>query len=68
MKNLFLIKKKLTHKMINCLKVLTENNNEKIQLISDIRVNKLSYYMIPVRKCNYNILAIYLKEVKSITS
>jgi len=68
MKNLFLIKKKLTRRMINCLKVLTENNNEKIQLISDIRINKLSYYMIPVRKCNYNILAVYLKEVKSITS
>jgi len=68
MKNLFLIKKKLTRRMINCLKVLTENNNEKIQLISDIRINKLSYYMIPVRKCNYNILAIHLKEVKSITN
>ena len=68
MENLFLIKKKLTPKMRNAIKVKTNNINEKRQVIKTIRDLHYSYYMIPIKKINTINLAIALSEVKSITS
>ena len=66
MSNLFLIKKKLTPKMINCFKVKTNNDNEKRHVIKTVRQLGYSYYMIPIKKINFVNLALMLNEIRSI--
>ena len=66
MKNLFLIKKRLTRKMINSVKCVTHNEKEKHQVIKTIRSLKYSYYMLPINKINFVNIALMLNEVKSI--
>ena len=66
MNNLFLIKKRLTHKMINSVKVISHNEKEKHQIIKTIRSLKYSYYMLPINKINFVNIALMLNEVKSI--
>lgn len=66
MENLFFIKKKLSPKMLNSIKVKTKNEKEKRQVIDTIRSLKFSYYMIPICKQNFITLALMLKEVRSI--
>ena len=68
MSDLFLIKKKLTKKMRNCIKVKTNNDQEKRQVIKTIRDLKYSYYMIPIKKINFINIALMLNEVRSIKS
>ena len=67
MHNLFLIKKKLTPKMKNAVRVKTNNESEKRQVINTVRSLKYSYYMIPITKVNFINIALMLNEVKSIT-
>ena len=66
MNNLFLIKKRLTHKMINSVKVISHNEKEKRQVIETVRQLKYSYYMLPINKINFVNIALMLNEVKSI--
>ena len=66
MNNLFLIKKRLTRKMINSIKVISHNEKEKHQVIKTIRSLKYSYYMIPINKINFVNIALMLNEVKSV--
>ena len=68
MENLFLIKKRLTRKMINSVKVISHNEKEKRQVIKTIRDLKYSYYMIPIKKINFINIAVMLNEVRSIKS
>ena len=65
MKNLFLIKKRLTRKMINSVKVISYNEKEKHQVIETVRQLKYSYYMLPINKINFVNIALMLNEVKS---
>ena len=67
MKNLFIIQKRLNKRIKNALKILTENQVEKDNLIYDIRKNHLQYYMIPISHINRNRLALVFNQVKSIT-
>ena len=66
MKNLFLIKKRLTRKMVNSVKCVTHTEKEKRQVIETIRQLKYSYYMLPINKINFVNIALMLNEVKSI--
>ena len=66
MNNLFLIKKRLTRKMINSVKVISHNEKEKRQVIETVRQLKYSYYMLPINKINFVNIALMLNEVKSI--
>ena len=66
MNNLFLIKKRLTRKMINSVKVISHNEKEKRQVIKTVRQLKYSYYMLPINKINFVNIALMLNEVKSI--
>ena len=67
MSDLFLIKKHLTPKMKNAVRVKTNNESEKRQVINTVRSLKYSYYMIPITKVNFINIALMLNEVKSIT-
>ena len=66
MENLFLIKKRLTRKMINSVKVISHNEKEKRQVIKTVRQLKYSYYMLPINKINFVNIALMLNEVKSV--
>ena len=52
----------------NCIKVKTNNDQEKRQVIKTIRDLKYSYYMIPIKKINFINIALMLNEVRSIKS
>ena len=63
---IFFIKEKLTPKMLNSSIVITSNSNEQEFCINTIRDMKLSFDMLPVKKCNRNRIALLLGEVKSL--
>ena len=47
-------------------KILAKNIQEKDNIINFCRSHKLAYDMLPVKKCNYNRIALLMNEVKSI--
>ena len=47
-------------------KILAKNIQEKDNIINFCRSHKLSYDMLPLRKCNYARIALLTDEVKSI--
>ena len=53
--------------MKNAVRVKTNNESEKRQVINTVRSLKYSYYMIPITKVNFINIALMLNEVKSIT-
>ena len=63
---IFFIKKSLTPKMLNSVKVVTSNLREQEFCIKTIRNMHLQFDMLPVKHINRNRIALLLNEVKSI--
>jgi len=68
MKNLFFITKRSLKDYtlkFRSKRLLAKNTQEKDNIISFCREHKLSYDMLPLKKCNVNRIALLLNEVKS---